>query len=691
MFTTQKSGKQDPIVIFAGAGCSVAAPSLLPDWKNLNNMILNTLWDKVENYNLPIDFREKIIKRIQQRRDENAFPADYQAQVMAERAGIKYFELLSAVDSDAYNAVQYYAAILAKAGIVKAVVTTNFDQNFEHAFAQYEVKYRSVFDEESFDELIINEGQDAIPLIKIHGCCSSPSSMIDTRKQRLKGRAKALENLLQELLRRYWFIFSGFSGQDFDDNENYLGFQEAALTAKGLIYLNFPGSGIRAGMLKLLSAYETNKVEIIECDPADYFKTVLEKSKIPFEQFSIQNQNNLSINDRLKLKTETLELMDCVNMMIALAESYGDEISARYLYDSVWQKRLNSDYTGSSINKFLLNHARSYIFNLQDRAERAEAAGVILNYEVDNIDDFPEEVTNPAKRNLNHLRNDAAENLALIALGQTYIARSVLFADFPQSFTKELLTPISSIATTEAADIVFYYSFYMPVYGDIEKGLEFLSSAILEMEKECDEPRLAQLLSRRAIILSKTTLPRFSLGDASKAKALAEKYHEPHLIALSSLALAACARKNEDFNTAFNFIREAEKIYSELKRIPQYIETIIEYLKIIKLGLDKDVFDKAELFTIVSYIKNNLEKYIIERVPVYEPEYCYLMAMILGFHSTVNKNELLRLFADSISLAEKYQQDLNYAYFKQTCIQLNIFNEVEELINKTKEVLSNNI
>ena len=120
----------DSVVIFAGAGCSVAPPSSLPSWDDLNDAILNALWGRLEQYGLQNRFRKKILTAIKQKRKENMFPPDYQAQRMVECAGKKYFQLLSAVDSDTFNAVQYYAAILAKAGMVKAVVTTNFDRNF---------------------------------------------------------------------------------------------------------------------------------------------------------------------------------------------------------------------------------------------------------------------------------------------------------------------------------------------------------------------------------------------------------------------------------------------------------------------------------------------------------------------------------------------------------------------------------
>jgi NAD-dependent SIR2 family protein deacetylase len=112
---------------------------------------------------------------------------------------MKYFELLTAVDSDVYNAFHHQVARAAKAGLVAAIVTTNFDRNFERALEAAGVAYRSLIDTGDFDAFDL-PSVGGTPVIKIHGCCSAPASMVDTRKQRLKGRAKSLQSALITLL-----------------------------------------------------------------------------------------------------------------------------------------------------------------------------------------------------------------------------------------------------------------------------------------------------------------------------------------------------------------------------------------------------------------------------------------------------------------------------------------------------------
>lgn len=696
---------KDSIVIFAGAGCSVAPPASLPGWNDLNDAILETLWDRLGQYDLKARFREKILSSIRQKRKENMFPPDYQAQRMVERAGEKYFQVLSAVDSDTYNAVQYYTALLANAGSVKAVVTTNFDRNFERAFGEAGIPCESFFDEEGFDRLATND-PSAIPIIKIHGCCSSPDSMIDTRKHRLKGRAKALQSALLLLLENHHFIFAGFSGQDLDDNRNYLGLWDAARSAIGFTFLYQPGNSVRESIKNLIEHYGEKKARSVECDSAEYLELLLKSSGITFNPFTADERSNLPIEDRLKEKIASVEPMDAVNMLTGLAESYGDEISARYLYDKVWRERFISDYEDKeTLSRFLLNHGRSYVFNFQDKKERARNAGIDIDFIPIGGEAPPgrEEIfTNPAKMNLKHAMNKSPETYALIGLAQTYMANPILFSDYPQNVARYFR---SQPTKTESADIIYYYSFYALTHPETELdrylvALKYLNFAVAEMEEDFDEPRLSQLLSRRAMMklrirsVGPVTAGEYSQAlstfiegakeDALRARALAEKYHEPHLLALSALSMTVLARNLNDFESAFRYIKEAEEQYSELKRIPQYIETIVEYLKVILLGFEKVASDKELLLRIVSEIMKNVELYVVERINVFEPEYCYLMGMILGQYTDASRVDVLTWFADSIFLAEQFNQKANLNYYIETCRQFGILLEVEEIISEAK-------
>ena len=672
------------LTIFAGAGCSMSAPASLPSWYTLNDAILEALWSRVEETYIPKRFRQQILPIIKQRRAAHTFPPDYQAQLMAERAGLHYFELLSVVDSKAYNAIHYYIALLAREGIVKAVFTTNFDTNFEKAFDDAGVPFGVHFDEEGFHSLAGN-GKTPIPIVKIHGSCSSPTSLIDTRKQRLQGRSAALEQVLSQYIENFHVVFTGFSGADFDDNANYLGFRAAASTGKGFTYLRFPGSPLRKGMQELIRHWGPDKTFVIESDSAHYFQELLDEREVHYDPFVVPPGEDLSIGEKLAHKINSLESMDALNMLTALTESFGDEITARFLYDKTWKNRLPQDYEGEGFSRFLLNYGRSYVFNLQDRLERAESASVpVFTYTLGPP--IPEDHVafnyrkNPAYKNLFHVENVSAETTGLIALTETFLAVPDLFSQFPESFVKYLRAEPTAL---NLADIAYYYSHHAMIYSDFEKGLGALNHAILSMEAECDEPRQSRLLSRSALI--KFRIPEEKIiasgyDDAVQAYELANQYHEPVLLALSELALATHARVSGDFQTAFAHIQQAMDRFSSLIRIPQYVECAVERLKILMLGFSDNSTDKEALLELLQQTIDTVNPYVTERAPAFEPEYCYLVGMIYKLFTDLPQEQVITWFTDSITLAEQYKQENKAEYYRETCAQLGILDKVTSMI-----------
>ena len=672
--------KEGSLVIFAGAGCSAGTPASLPGWFDLNDAILESLWDRMEPYNLPNRLRGDVLHHVKAKRKEYAFPPDYQAQVMVERVGMKYFELLTVVDSDRYNAFHHYTAQGARDGLVTAVVTTNFDRNFERAFAEAGVPFRAFINEADFNAF---EGQSlgVIPVIKIHGCCSSPESMVDTRKQRLKGRAKSLERALASLLREHPFLFAGFSGADFDDNLNYLGFRDAASFARGFTFLHQPAILVRDSIRELIAVYGPEKARSIEVDATAFLEEMLRVASIPCVSFVPPKRANRSLAERLRERIQALNPMDAANMMFALAEANGDEPAARYLYDRVWKERQHMDYEADSFERFLLNHGRSYVFNFQERVERARAIEVYATQVPfgEAPDGFQEYLTNPAKFNLHHARNTSPETIGLIALAQTYNANPILFKGFPNSLTAFFRRQPT---TTELTDIIYYYSFYALVYGDAGV-MPYLNEAIREMEQDWDEPRLSQLLSRRAMIKFRYSDPAVlasGVEDAARANRLAKKYHEPQLLALSALSIAIEARRRQDFPEAFRHIQEAEKSYADLKRIPQYVETIVEYLKILLLGFQDASTDKQMLLRLRAEIESKTNGLVVDKIAVFEPEFCYLMGMFLNLYTDAPREMMLPWFIDSVSLSNQLNLTEQNAFFRETCSQLGILEEVDRVI-----------
>jgi hypothetical protein len=314
----------------------------------------------------------------------------------------------------------------------------------------------------------------------------------------LQGRSKSLEKAIAGLLGKYHFLICGFSGADFDENRNYLGFRDAAESAVGFSYFYFPGTQVRKSIADLMQFYGDKKATAIEADPAVFLQKMLELSGVQFDPFNPMNSTGKSFREKLVQKAAEIKPMDTFNMLVALAESYGDEVSARYLYDKIWRERSKIDYTGESFSRFLLNHGRSYVFNFQDVYERAKEAGITISNNAGSLPvDLQDVYANPARQNLKHDSNKYPERLALIGLVQTFIGNPLFFNDFPGNMKNDLNE--STINTR--ADIYYYYSFYALAYRRFNEGISFLDQAISDMELDCDEPRLSQLLARRSMLL----------------------------------------------------------------------------------------------------------------------------------------------------------------------------------------------
>jgi hypothetical protein len=239
----EAAARDGSLVVFAGAGISAGPPASLPGWKPLNAAIFRALRLRLETGLGRKDWLGQIESYLDSERGADRFPPDYQAQVIEEMCGDRYFRALQALDVQATNAAHEGIADLAAAGAIRAVVTTNFDRLIERAFDRRGIALESAFDTERFIRLrdrLNAGGGGPIPLIKIHGCVCEHLSMIDTLKQRRKGRSRAIEECLGYLYPDYW-LYLGFSAADIETDRDYLGLVSGARRSSGATYVAYPG------------------------------------------------------------------------------------------------------------------------------------------------------------------------------------------------------------------------------------------------------------------------------------------------------------------------------------------------------------------------------------------------------------------------------------------------------------------
>ena len=112
---------KEGLVVFCGAEISIHPPSCSPSWWSLTEEILAAFFDRVlDSYNLPKD----MILKDPEKQPEQVFEA------FANILDTKFYKAFEALDVAKPNATHIALARLAKAGILKACFTTNFNIYF---------------------------------------------------------------------------------------------------------------------------------------------------------------------------------------------------------------------------------------------------------------------------------------------------------------------------------------------------------------------------------------------------------------------------------------------------------------------------------------------------------------------------------------------------------------------------------
>jgi tetratricopeptide (TPR) repeat protein/NAD-dependent SIR2 family protein deacetylase len=253
------AARQQGLVVFAGAGLSVANPSALPGWRDLNSAFLDALCMRLAVYTDHEVGGPRLHEWLVARRDEkDVLAPDFQAQLAEDECGADYFRIFQVLDIDAWNDGHAALAALAGAGLLRALITTNFDRLAERALRKARVRYRVFRDVAGFDELarIVDAPSTANPMVlvvKAHGSVNRPTSMVDTLRQRVQGRPVALERAIAALVARHAALVVGFSGADLADRPHYLGLANGARGGATFIVMNRAGTEPTPAMAELVA------------------------------------------------------------------------------------------------------------------------------------------------------------------------------------------------------------------------------------------------------------------------------------------------------------------------------------------------------------------------------------------------------------------------------------------------------
>ena len=358
-----------PFVAFVGAGASAIPPSQLPTWKGFNQLLLDCLCERLDDYSGKRQPTARMMEAFKSRRDDAKLLApDFQAQLMEEEIGHDYFAVWQSLGTSVYGPVHVALAELATRGRLTAVVTTNFDRLVETAMHDRGVLYQVYYDATGFDQLAAPGGQSpgTLPIIKIHGSIEDASSLVDTLRQRMVGRPPALNRALRVLLEFAPWVFLGWSGADFSYNEHYLGVLDAAKDAKGFVFARRHGDKLESGVVKLVEAYQRYdpaKAEALEVNPATWLaETFGLPAWTPPAQFLASAQADVDARVKKKIHewVDRLGPVAVVNIICSMLKSSGLEHEAWWLLRKTFKSyRTPGDTALRSYQRYNYNYGLS--------------------------------------------------------------------------------------------------------------------------------------------------------------------------------------------------------------------------------------------------------------------------------------------------------------------------------------------
>jgi tetratricopeptide (TPR) repeat protein len=361
--------RRKQMIVMAGAGVSAGNPSALPGWNALNAAIVRVLCNRVElaakrwwperTHSSWLDGVESFLDA---ERSADRFPPEYQAQIVEEMCGERYFRALQALDIDVLNSAHAGIAALAAAGVLRAVVTTNFGRLIERALDRRKVSYQVAYDDAGFAEmgerLRQNEG-GPLPIIKIHGCVSDHLSMIDTLKQRKRGRARHLESCLDPLHSGFW-LYLGFSAADLESDPTYLRLVAGAQSSAGATYVAFPERpDLRKGAQVLMGAYG-DRGRVVVADIASYLREVCLALGAP-EAATIPTETELGrrrFQEKLEVWAATLSFSSAGLCLAGILEAVGQSEPAVRIMDRLVRKELNDERDTPDYRLLQLHYGR---------------------------------------------------------------------------------------------------------------------------------------------------------------------------------------------------------------------------------------------------------------------------------------------------------------------------------------------
>ena len=320
------AAREHGLVIVAGAGVSMPAPTALPGWNDFNNLVLDGLGRRVSEATHNAVDGADVVGALKKMRDElGGYPPDFQAQLMEDECDTEDFRVLQVLDVAERNSCHEAMAALAATGHLRAIVTTNFDRLIEHTLSARGVAHETFYTDEQFQTLE-TRGVGPLPVIKVHGSVDSPKSMVDTLRQRMQGRPAMLQKWLAQLFASHASLTVGFSGADLAYEPEYLGLRAGVPTSPSFIVMKRAGDDLHPAMTELLElgpaarAIDDASLPDSLVDVARALGAAVTTIDAPGDPAAIRSGRMTELGQRVDAWVESVGHVTAVNLLAALVE-----------------------------------------------------------------------------------------------------------------------------------------------------------------------------------------------------------------------------------------------------------------------------------------------------------------------------------------------------------------------------------
>jgi tetratricopeptide (TPR) repeat protein len=206
------------VVMLVGAGVSIDPPAGLPDWTRLRDLTVSAI--AAQHPGLTV-FASMVseVPMISLPDRKGLAPEMVASFISASCSG--YFESFRALEEGTPNYNHRLIAAMAARGLIKYLLTTNFDTFLEAALDEAGVPYVVYRDDREFRDFRLSETAQ-VHVLKLHGSLDLPESITATVEQEARGLTAAKVSALDLLLDGRWLAVWGYSGADLKIDIDYL-------------------------------------------------------------------------------------------------------------------------------------------------------------------------------------------------------------------------------------------------------------------------------------------------------------------------------------------------------------------------------------------------------------------------------------------------------------------------------------